>query len=111
MSGIEIREKEFVKRYPEELKRQTNFHHDFYDKSNPLKETRELCCSCHAEFHNLGKRKWEELKRLIGEIPKIDDIKPANDGIVWQKNNVNNLVEHINNCERKREELERIING
>ena len=40
--------------YPEELKRQTSIHHEFYDKSHVLKNTWELCVSCHAKLHGLG---------------------------------------------------------
>jgi len=41
------------KKYPDELKRQTHFHHDTYDPEHPLANTRELCASCHQRWHNL----------------------------------------------------------
>jgi hypothetical protein len=31
----------------------TNMHHDKYHDDNPLKDTRELCASCHRKEHVL----------------------------------------------------------
>jgi hypothetical protein len=31
---------------------QTHLHHDSYDPNDPLKDTRELCVSCHTKHHN-----------------------------------------------------------
>ncbi len=39
------------KSYPEELKRRTAMHHEFYDLDNPLNGTVELCASCHAKCY------------------------------------------------------------
>lgn len=41
------------RRFPEELKRQTNVHHIRYDSKNPLDFTVELCNSCHAKLHHV----------------------------------------------------------
>jgi len=44
------------KRYKIELSEQTHLHHDFYDESDPLNGTRELCRSCHKKIHELMKK-------------------------------------------------------
>ena len=46
------------KSYPEELKKQTAMHHEFYNRDDPLAGTIELCQSCHMKLHN--KRWWGE---------------------------------------------------
>jgi len=38
------------RKYPEELDEQTHMHHNSYDKSDPLADTRELCRECHAKI-------------------------------------------------------------
>jgi len=41
---------------------ETIIHHDEYDVSNPIKNTRELCRPCHARFHRL--KEQDGLERL-----------------------------------------------
>lgn len=39
------------RQYPEELKHQTVMHHEHYNSEDPLKDTTELCKSCHGKLH------------------------------------------------------------
>lgn len=38
----------------------THIHHDKYDLEHPLKNTRELCRSCHTGFHNMQRKELRE---------------------------------------------------
>ena len=40
-----------LRRYPQELKKQTFIHHEEYINDDPLAHTIELCNSCHSRLH------------------------------------------------------------
>jgi len=44
------------KSHPKDLTRQTILHHEKYDGANPLKNTLEVCLSCHNIIHNEKRR-------------------------------------------------------
>ncbi len=56
--------------YPDELKRQTDMHHEIYGLGNPLAYTRELCASCHTTLHNRERRE----KHLLMVGLKVSEI-------------------------------------
>lgn len=44
--------------------KQTQFHHEKYDESDPLKHTKEMCVSCHYDMHK-DNRKRDGLGRFV----------------------------------------------
>lgn len=51
--------------YPEELSRQTDLHHQYYNPSNPLGGVVELCISCHRMVHNLSRHPLSFTQELM----------------------------------------------
>jgi len=72
------------KKYPKNLKRQTDLHHIKYLDDNPLGHTVELCVGCHFKIH---KTKNSQLVPIGGGKYKIQRQK-SNDstGIYKEKN-------------------------
>jgi hypothetical protein len=84
------------KRYPDDLKEQTCFHHDEYDENDPLANIRELCRSCHSKLH----RRLEKEKGIVHF-----DHKSGNQHWNWKGDKAKSQSKYRREWEKKRREM------